>query len=115
MLSIYDLRFFSSTFATSNIFSSHNLGQRICNQTGNSISSQSSGLVYQIGSVNQGSCARLQFTVNISDKYILSGSSTFSQIFHATVGAVGVIIISTFLNASVKSFLISSLTSEAFL
>jgi hypothetical protein len=77
--------------------------------------SQSSGFAYQIGKDNHGNQAKLQFTVKISDKYILRGSSTFSQIFQATLGDVGVIIKSTFLKASLKSFFINSLTKDAFL
>src|SRR5439155_17174747 len=43
--------------------------------------------------------ARLQEIVNISDRYICSGSSDFSQALNAGVGEVGVTNASTFSNA----------------
>ena len=57
--------------------------------------------------------ARFAEIVNISERYIVSGSSVFSPILKAGVGDVGVIIASYFLNASSKSFLINVLTLSA--
>ena len=54
--------------------------------------------------------AKLTGTVNISFKYIETGSFVFSPILKAELGVDGVKIASTFLYASSKSFLISFLT-----
>src|SRR4051812_8799055 len=62
------------------------------------------------GSDRPGSPARLTEIVKISDRYICSGSSVFSPILNAVVGAVGVMMTSQFLNASSKSFLINART-----
>ncbi len=47
--------------------------------------------------------ARLIGIVQMSLRYIASGSEDFSPSFHATVGLVGVAITSTFAKASEKS------------
>ena len=75
----------------------------------------SSGRLYPTGTVRPGSHARDPFTVKISERYILSGSSVFSPIFHATDGAVGVTMTSTFSKAFAKSSRINSRTADAFL
>jgi hypothetical protein len=53
--------------------------------------------------------AREAGIVYASSRYILSGSSEFSHSFQATLGAVGPTIISTSLNAFLKSSMISVL------
>ena len=58
--------------------------------------------------------ARFAGIVNMSARYMLSGSSVLSPILKAGVGEVGVKITSHFLKASEKSFFISVLTFRAF-
>jgi len=105
----------SKTCQTANNFSSCICGQRICNQTGDSISSQSSGLAKPQGTTSHGNHERLPPILKTSSRYIFTGSSIFAHIFHATLGQEGQTITSTCLNASLKSFLINSLTSAALL
>jgi hypothetical protein len=54
--------------------------------------------------------ARLTVTVNTSFRYMAIGSSDFSSMPKAALGAVGVSITSTFSNARVKSRAISART-----
>jgi len=51
--------------------------------------SSSQSLTIHIGTDIAGIHARFAGTVNRSDKYIFTGSSTFSQIFHGISGVVG--------------------------
>ena len=61
-----------------------------------------------------GKPARFTGIVQISDKYIVSGSSIFSPILKAVVGDVGEISTSYFLKAFLKSSIIRVLTRWAF-
>ncbi len=58
--------------------------------------------------------ARFAESVNMSDKYMVSGSSTFSPILKAGVGATGERMTSQASNAFLKSSMINVLTWEAF-
>ena len=58
--------------------------------------------------------ARLAEMVKMSERYMVSGSSTFSPILKAGVGAVGQAITSQASKASSKSSTISVRTWEAF-
>jgi len=57
--------------------------------------------------------ARLADKVKMSDKYMVSGSSTFSPILNAGVGAIGDTMTSQLSNAFLKSSRISERTWEA--
>ena len=87
----------------------------ICSQTGRSSFSLSSLSAKPHGTEIPGRPAREAGIVYESARYILSGSSDFSQIFHATDGDTGQIIISTSSKAFLKSSMISVLICAAFL
>ena len=89
----------------------------VCSSKGLPINCKPKGRLfwsYPAGIEIAGNPAKFAGTVNTSFKYIAIGSSMFSPIAKADEGVVGVSIVSTFLKASSKSFLINLLTFCAF-
>lgn len=103
-------KIFSISLPTTNRSSSFRLFAIRCNHTG--IFSHLSSIVHT-GIEIAGNPARFAGSVYISDRYIFTGLSTFSQIFRATSGVVGLRIKSYFWKILSKSWIIFCFTLRA--